>query len=366
MIYYKKKVLLYLASNSPFYTNLYPSIKRGFEEAGCLVEGGHYLLGSKELIKKIETFQPDFVFEMNRVKKEIENFPSDMIHICWVVDFWGRTHQEFQGSDILYTWAKDWVKQFKKADMTNVDYLAPATDKTIYKPLYKGKKESDFVFLGHISKKWTSSELTRVVGKMKNKDVYFDDLLPLINKFVLSRDHDCSFLDSLALNGIYLTKPINKTLLYDISSRSFRQARREFYLDMYLKLDKTISIYGSENWKSYKRFKNFYKGYIENPKELNLAMQRANILLHDGNYPHFRTFDAMASGTIVAAILDFKANEDYISVDIYNGSVSLEVLNNKKMLEEIAQNAKKKVLAKHLWVHRALKVIEDVEKLKKE
>ncbi|WP_434637269.1 glycosyltransferase [Sulfurimonas sp. NW7] len=375
-MYKQKKVLLYLASNSPFYTNLYPSIKGGFEEAGCLVEGGHTLLESKELIKKIESFQPDFVFEMNRVKSEIENFPSGIAHICWVVDFWGRVHENFQGSDILYPWANDWVDKFKQASIENVYYLAPATDKTIYKPLSKQKKESELVFLGHISKEWTSSELTRVVGKSKSKNVYFTDLLPLVKKHVLTLKHTQPFLDSLFAAGIELNMPIDKTMLYDISSRSFRQIRREFYLDLFLKLDKEIAIYGSENWKLYERFQKFYKGYIESPSELNKAMQKASILLHDGNYPHFRTFDAMASGVVVAAakahaeythpweVLDFKHNEDYINVDIYDENVDLSILNNKNKLKDIAHNAREKVLQKHLWVHRAEQVLTDFEQLK--
>lgn len=373
-----KKVLLYLASNSPFYTNLYPSIKRGFQEAGCLVEGGANLLESKELIEKIDSFKPDFVFEMNRVKSEIQDFPEGVIHICWLVDFWGRVHEDFIGSDILYTWAEDWVKHFKRVGLKNVFYLPPATDKAVYKLKKDVEKNVDLLFLGHISNNWSSKELKREIGVYEGKKLFFHQLAPLIEEFVLAKHHTETFLNSLQRRGFYLKKPIDKTLLYDISNRSFRQIRREHYVDLFLKLDKSIEIYGSPNWNLYEKYKDFYKGYIENPLELNEKIQNANVLLHDGNYPHFRTFDAMASGTAVAAAkahddygdpwlaLDFIDKQDYINVDIYNEDVDLSILNDKKKLKDISQNARKKVLENHLWVHRIEQVLRDIDRLKKE
>ena len=371
----KKKVLLYLASNSIFYTNLYPSIKRGFEEAGCEVEGGANLLKPEKLIQKIEQFKPDFVFEMNRVKSEIKNFPKDVIHICWLVDFWGRIHEELGGSDILYTWAEDWIKYFKRVGIKSVLYLPPATDASIYKPL-KIEKENDFIFLGHISKQWTHKELNREIGYHNNNIILFKELLPYIEKHVLSQNIKIPFLDSLKEKKIILNTPIEKSLLYDISNRTFRQTRREHYINLFLKDNHKLAIYGSENWLLYKNYKSFYKGYIDNFSDINIAMSKSNVLLHDGNCPHFRTFDAMASGIVVAAAqppesfkspwkdLGFKDKEDYLNIDIYNADIDTSIFKDKAKLQNIAQNARKKVLENHLWVHRVYQVLDDISKLK--
>lgn len=370
----KKKVLLYLASNSPFYTNLYPSIKNGFEEAGCEVIGGENLLNSASLIGEINKHKPDFVFEMNRVKSEIQNFPDGVIHICWLVDFWGRMHDELRGSDILYTWANDWVKYFEEAGVKPVYYLPPATDSTIYKQ-QNVEKEYDFIFLGHISKKWSAEELNREIGYKNNKKFYFKDLLPYIRNFVLSKNNTGPFLDSLKAYDILLNSPIDKTLLYDISNRTFRQTRREQYTDMFIELSDKIAIYGSEQWLLYDKYKRLYKGFITKPEEMNAVIQKANILLHDGNYPHFRTFDAMASGVVVAAaqapdnfekpweVLGFKDGEDYLNVDIYSDIIDVERFKDKTLLKQISGRARDKVLNEHLWVHRAEKVIKDISNL---
>jgi hypothetical protein len=314
---------------------------------------------------------------MNRVKSEIENFPNEVMHVCWLVDFWGRTHSELYGSDILYVWAHDWIQYFEEEGITNVFYLPPATDKSIYRPLNKVKKSS-FVFLGHISKEWSQSELSRKIGTKDGRPFYFKEILPYIKRHVLSSYTTYPFLDTLKDENIFLDIPIDKSVLYDISSRSFRHFRRTMYIDLFANKNNKLVIYGSENWKLYKQYREFYKGYISEPLEINSAIQESEFLLHDGNYPHFRTFDAMAAGTIVASaqapgnidnpwnLLDFEDQKDYINIDIYSKNINIDIFLDKKLMEAIAQNAKNKVLAKHLWVHRVQKVIKDVQNLKKE
>lgn len=370
----KKKILLYLASNSEFYTNLYPSIKKGFEEAGCKVIGAPSLLDAPSLLTAIKQHKPDFVFEMNRVKSEIKDFPDNVIHVCWLVDFWGRVHEELRGSDILYTWAHDWVKDFKELNIEPVDFLPPATDAVLYKPISTEKK-SDFIFLGHISKNWSQEELNREVGIKDGHTFYFKDLLPIIQRFVLSQEDTKTFQNSLQNQNIQLYEPIDKTLSYDIWSRTFRQTKREAYLDFFIDRIEDISIYGSQNWLLYDKYKCSYKGFISSPLDINLAIQESNYLLHDGNYPHFRTFDAMASGVVVVAAkpakqfndpwekLGFKSEKDYISVDIDSNMFDRDSLHNIELHDHIAKNAREKVLKEHLWVHRALKVLKDIDNL---
>ena len=364
-----KKVLLYLASNSPFYTNLYPSIKRGFEEAGCVVEGGPNLLESEALLKKIETFQPDFVFEMNRVKSEIENFPKNVIHVCWLVDFWGRRSEELIGSDILYVWSMTWIEKFKEIGIQNVHYLAPATDAKIYENNNR-KKNHEFVFLGHMSKQWTNQELHRKIGRIGNQELFFKDILSYVREYVLTPNMQKPLIDILKNYGIVLADNLDKPLLYDIFSRAFRQIRREHFIDIFTN---KVSIYGSKNWLLYDKYRNSYKGYIEKPQLLSAIIQSSKILLHDHYDPHFRTFDAMACGTLVVTAkekinmdspwmkLGLIDKEDYISVDINSKLSNKNDFLNQRYYKDIIKNAQEKVLLKHLWVHRAEQILHDVK-----
>jgi len=314
---------------------------------------------------------------MNRVKSEIQNFPDSVIHICWLVDFWGRRREDLQGSDILYVWDEEWVKSFRSIGVENVFNLPPATDAVVYKPI-KQQKKSDFIFLGHMPKPWTEKEKNRIVGKKNNKNVDFQVLLQYIEKFIYTCAPTETLYQYFLEEGIIIDKSISKTVSYDISSRSFRHIRRNAYLNLFFEKDYKIAIYGSDNWSLYETYKTFYRGYIDNFEELNAKMQEAKILLHDGYCPHFRTFDAMAAGVVVATAkpiasmekvwnnLGFKEKEDYICVDMYARDVDYDCFANEKFLIDIQVNAREKVLQNHLWVHRALKVIRDVKKLKKE
>jgi len=181
----KTRVLFYFDSDSPFYNNLYDSINQAFIDANCITDGATKLLSSEDLNKKILSFKPDFVLEINRSKLEITNFPQNIIHVCWLFDIKAKPASHFF-SDILYTFEKNWVKHFKSS-ARYVTHLPPATDKTIYKPL-KLDKKYDFSFLGHIPKPWSIKELNREVGHKKNKLIYFKDILPLLKKHFLSKD----------------------------------------------------------------------------------------------------------------------------------------------------------------------------------
>lgn len=367
-----KKVLLYFASNSTFYTNLFVSVKEGFEQAGCDVVGEANLLDSEALIKQIEKEKPDFVFEMNRVKSEISNFPVGVIHLCWVVDFWGRDYSDFKGSDILYTWSHSWIESFKNNGITSVEYLPSATDSKIYKPI-NTQKIYDFTFLGHIPKKWTDYELNREVGFKNNKKVYFKDLVPIVEGLILSKEYIESILEELA--NLDYNLDLDEPLIYDLSSRIFRQLNREYYMDKFLDITDNISIYGPENWAMYDKYKNNYKGFLETPEYMNKAIQESNVLLHFTFVPHFRVFDAMSCKVVSTAlktpkcrtnefeILGFKNNEDYVELDIQSGKINQEIFNNKQLLADISYNARKKTLKNHLWVHRAEQVLKDVERI---
>ncbi len=375
----RKKILVYLASNSSFYTNLYLQIKVGFEEAGLEVIGDSSLLNEKELIKKIDEVNPYFVFEMNRSKNEIKNFPKNVIHICWLVDFWGRRHDEIEGSDILYCWTESWINHFlKKSSNKNVLFLPPATSKKSYFPITTENKDKDFLFLGHIPNPWNKEELKREVGYINNKKAYFEDILPILNSFIMNKNIDINCYDYLKQNNVELKNNIEKSLEYDISSRTFRQVRRKNFITPFCKNKnfKTV-IYGTQNWQNYIDFKDYHKGYLNSTEEINQELSKSNILLHDGNYPHFRTFDAMAAKCCVVAcetprthgntweILGFKENIDFIKVDIFSNDINFEIFKNKKLIKDIKENAYKKVLENHLWVHRAQTILNDLKELKK-
>ena len=373
----QKTVFLYLASNSTFYKNLYFQIEKGFRQAGLKIIGGPSLLNSNELNKKIEKYKPYFVFEMNRTKNEIENFPEEVRHICWLVDFWGRSPEDIRGSDILYCWANFWLGCYFRNNKSTVLFLPPATDSDIYKPI-KMNKTCDFLFLGHIPDKWSKKELHRVVGIENGHMITFKDLLPTLELYFKNPKHRIDSVycvEYLRERNIILNTSIDKVLTYDLFERTARYIRRKSYVNLFAnKNEYKLKIFGTANWMRYDQFSDSYNGYIEDPIMINKELSKSNVLLHDSVYPQFRVFDAMAAKCCVAAppshVLDPTAwkdinlnkNEDYIEVDYTSKKMKFDIFKNQSKLKDIKEKAYKKVLQEHLWVHRAEKVLRDVQK----
>lgn len=377
----QNKVLLYLPFESDFYRGLYEDIKAGFEEANCIVEGGYEYLKSEELLQKIDIFKPDFVFEMNRTKEEIENFPKDVIHICWLVDYWERKPSQIQGSDILYLFSKPWLKLHLNFNGKILDTLYAGTNINKYDIQYNSITTSSMLMLGHLPKPWTIKELNRQIALEKGKVFLFSELLIYIQKFTINPEGYEDIYPYLEnkLHIKNIQKYIDGVMHYDIDARAFREARRYHVVSNALKSFPNMSLYGNDNWLLRDEFKSKYKGYLSTREEMNNVFNQHTFLLQDNSIPHFRVFDAMAAGLIVLkpSNTEFGFDNEYLKFDFkedeeiytYNLNNIQETINKIKKLpkEKIANlrfQIREKIKLAHTWKHRAVKIITDVSKLK--
>lgn len=370
------RILFYFNSNSEFYSNLFYSIKRGFEEAQCIVEGEPKVLDSDTLRKKILSFQPDFVLEINRTKSEIDNFPEDVLHVSWLFDLW-ETEPKDMYSDIIYTFGYSWLKRFPKTCAKYITCLPPATDESIYKPINIEKK-FDFSFFGHIPKPWKEDELNRKVGYQDTKPILFKDILSGVESALLSQKNPFlsnsnrfSFKLFQKKHNFKFIPNLSNSLQYDITARIFRLENRLRFLNLIKETSDNISIYGT-NWEQHKDFKRFFKGYITSPHDINKAIQSSKVMLHDNHNFHFRILDSMAGGIPVTMTVPKKTNDNlelfglkkdihYLEVDVFNKKPFS--LPSKKQLNYISINAINLVKERHLWKHRAETILNDVSKL---
>jgi len=366
-------VLFYFNSNSSFYTNLFYSIKRGFEENDCEIKGEPYLLNEEDLAQEISSFSPDFVLEINRTKSEIKNFPKNIIHISWIFDLWNRNPQDLY-SDIIYTFGHDWLQTFPKSCAKYIACLPPATDESIFKSLNM-EKLFDFSFFGHIPKPWNTQELSRVVGHKNDRPIYFKDIIEDVESGLLSKynpflaiDNQFSFKSFQKKHQFEFVPDLTHSLQYDITTRVFRQKNRLNFLNIIKETSSDISIYGT-NWELYDDFSSFYKGYIDSPDDVNKAIQESKIMLHDNHNLHFRILDAMANGTPVTVTTPRESGDvlelyglikdiHYLEVDIFEKNY-FQIPSNQ-ILNHISTNAMKLVKGKHLWRHRAETILNDI------
>lgn len=360
-----KRVLFYFNSNSTFYTNLFYSIKKGFEECGCAIEGAPKLLSSEELNKKIQAFKPDFVLEINRAKSEIPNFPEEVIHICWLFDLWDKNPHDLY-SDIVYTFGYTWLKRFPKTCAKLIDCLPPATDNSIYKKL-NVKKEYDFSFLGHIPKPWSNDELNRIVGYKNEQPILFKSIFNEITSILLASNNHLDLERFAKKHNFEFIPYLEQSLKYDITTRTFRQQNRLAYLKKAMSVSDNVVLYGT-NWNLYDEYKAKYKGYLENPNEINYAIQTSKIMLHDNHNLHFRILDAMANGTPVMlpkpretdnklSLFGLEKEKHYFEIDVL-GETPL-TMPSDKALQEVSKQANALIESKHLWKHRVETILKN-------
>ena len=317
-------------------------------------------------------------------------FPPEVTHVCWLVDLWGRKLEEISGSDILYTFAGCWVNRFKAYEAARyIDYLPPGVNTNIFFP-QKHSTKCDFVFLGHIPRPWSETELARTIvvqhdtrsRKPKQKVFTFGELNKNIEEYVLNKNIQNKDPDIIKhLNrkfNLDLSQYLCREMMYDITSRAIRQIRRNAALKLCSCVSSSIKIYGTSNWKEYPAYRRYYSGFLNNLADIREAMQQGRIIINDIFFPHFRTFEAMASGITVATStppghygndwenLNFIEGKDYISLNIFSHNINSikRYLQDTPKQEEVTKNAYFKVTKYHTWAHRAEKVLRDVRRIR--
>jgi hypothetical protein len=372
------RIGLFLPAGTSFYTAVFEGMKRGFEQLGHLVAGGPGLLDEANLVRFCEQFKPDFIFEMNRSKNQIQMLPRPVKHIAWVVDSMGRDLNDFYGSDIVYLFGyASWLGAYNHKTGDFVDWLAPGFCPNNY--YHKQKRSlSDFSFVGHIPLPWNEDELNRIVSHGAGVSLIFDEFF----------DHYCQrwtprLKDSFELAQMIIHDTTGENsevpagvLRYDIACRSSRMVQRTRLVNMMLEVSTSLRLYGPENWKVWPDYAQFYQKYLTSPSDICEIYQTSMINFHEGIGPHFRLFDCMGAGGLLFCAggpdrdvygelnYYFIPGEHYIPFEQDNFSeLARYYLAHEKQRQIIALKASERVHGEHTWRHRAEKICEDFFKL---
>ena len=131
-----------------------------------------------------------------------------------------------------------------------------------------------------------------------------------------------------------------------------------------------LAIYGNDSWREIYPFKNHYKGFINNVRDINKYLNKSMFLIHDMLYPHSKTFDAMSAGVAVYTYIPkgFKTNEWEVlgfieGEDYINFANGIEFEKNKHRLNDIVNNCYQKTINFHLWRNRCEQVLKDIRQL---
>jgi len=335
-------------------------------------------------------YKPDMVIEMNRSRCDVQGLPNDIIHVCWLVDLWEKTLDQYVGSEMIFFFDPTWKKLYPYTDKCFCDCLPPGTSRK-----QKGTVNNDFLhdfsFAGHIPKPWSENELERVISYEGGPEMKFGTLYNAVVKEANSistgmwPEKATARMKRLIRRGCKIPKTkyydenmgrrirvrnLHGAIYYDVNTRMSRMWGRQRLIDEAVKISDSVGIYGSENWADWECYRRFYSGMVESPEDLVNVYRGSRINLHQGVGMHFRVIDCMAVGgtifvmrrglkNVQGEIGDyFEDGVQFVSFghDDFAGKAE-DILADEDKRRRIGEEARKAVEAAHTWRHRAEKIL---------
>ncbi len=370
----------------PNIVNQIVGLRDGFRQLGVEVLTAWPHPNALTLENVLDSFRPDFVFEINRSRNQIPDCRETFRHVCWMQDYQSqgqRLDADFGGSDLSYFIFPPSAMSHSAALDATARYLLPATDPAIYafaveQPIF------DFSFIGQMLAPIPDSVRGRAIvvngvdcgtvgqlldifaaeGVSQSSHMMADTRDRLV-RFVRERcpDADVSMID-----------PAVRIFFDDYYPRVTERTRM---LDTVLDVSSKVGFFGTGPWDKWPRYHPHFGGYIHRPSKMALVFRRTKLNLHNGNFAmHTRVLDGMAAGgammvnkTLWAGTpfgLDayFEPGRHYIEYDFDNlAEVAVEVLADEARRRSIGAAAADAVRAGHTWRDRAAQIIEDVRAL---
>jgi len=377
-----EKIALFLPSLNTYYLSIFSSLKKEFERRGIEVNGWPCLLEEEELVEFCRQFKPDCILEVNRTRNQIPWLPKDIKHISWMFDVGEWKYDSLGGSQIIYFFGANWIKNFQSLGNENIKWLPPAMCGIDYQ-FGINKKVADFSFVGHIPNPWNRSDLSRNIDT-DNQSVTFDDIMTkcqsLWAKIDLKGFDNQEYFNS-AMRIVYELTGKNisitdKKIRYDFSCRIIRQMNRKNLINLVLKYSKSLRIYGTTTWENYEKFTEFYIKYLNSPIDLKGVFQSTKINLHEGVGLHDRVFSIMGSGGFLF-YRESPDDNDYGGINTvfepfvhyipFNeetfGELSDQYLGNVGERDKISIKSSLLVHKEHTWFNRVSKIISDINEL---
>lgn len=300
----KRRISIFLPTSSIFHQRIFRFLNDSFSRHGFEVSGDCRLLDADEMNVWLKEYKPDVVFEMNRVKDEIPLLHDlDVKHISWVVDMQGRSESQIRGSEITYTFDPNWEFHFQTGGHT--EWLPPGVCTDSFYFDSKTIKDVDFSFIGHIPYPWRDFELSRKIC-YRGREIYFSELLASYIDYmgkVSYKQHNhekcVTVIDDILEERLGEAVKLPKDMYYDLLVRIKRMSNRTELIDFVLERSKSLTIHGSENWKFWPKYCQYYSGFIDSTEQMRQLFIKSRVNLHDGVGFHFRSIDCLASGGVL-------------------------------------------------------------------
>ena len=370
----------------PNIVNQLVGLRNGFRQLGVEVLTAWPHPNALTLENVLDSFRPDFVFEINRSRNQIRGCDEKFIHVCWMQDFLSlgqRLEKDFGGSDLSYFIVPPSAMGFGSEWESTARYLFPGTDPEIYTyatehPIF------DFSFIGQIFAPIPDSLRTRPILTGRADGGTAGELLDLFAAEGIGQSiHMTMHTSERLMQFVQRRRPDADVSMVDPAIRNLfddyfpRLADRTRLLDSILNVSTKVGFFGTGPWDKWPRYQPHFGGYINRPSKMALVFRRTKVNLHNGSVGmHMRVLDCMAAGgaimvnkslwtgTPFGIEIHFEPGHHFIEYEFENLTErAAGALADEPGRRRMGAAAAEAVRAGHTWRHRALQIIEDVQSL---
>jgi hypothetical protein len=403
------KILIIPSLGNPYDVRMVQGLAEGFNSIGVSAKAKNKKISSEEILNECKDFKYNVVLKINEVRGSFEQELKDIRVISWYQDIYCDTEEKLkmglQANDILYTMGDRKVLGIVDDIKVKNEILLTAVAPDLLS--LKNKHMNyyhDFSICGFIPKNVENESVREsikraikvILLKLVNKGIINIENQKLIKKIknINNNKIDSALRALVESNYHSLTGSLDINQIEKIIKNSFSnhevlsEEKLNYYAQTYprkidrinlvnelLEFTTSIGLYGP-NWDTYPILKKYHKGVITDRMNLMRVYQGTKINLANNTHGigiHSRTLEVMAVGGFVAT---HESENDELTGGILDGFTpdrhfcyyrKGEIRQEcQKWLEDnnrriaAGESAREVVRDKHLWIHRAKKIIEDL------
>jgi Glycosyl transferases group 1 len=370
----------------PNIVNQIVGLRDGFRQLGVEVLTAWPHPNALTLENVLDSFRPDFVFEINRSRNQIAECGETFRHVCWMEDIQSlgsRLDAGFGGSDLAYFIFPPSTMGYGAGLDQSVRYLMPAINPDIFAyrvepPIF------DFSFVGQIFAPVSDELRAQPINIGDAPCGTVGELMDLFERQRITQSsHTLKDTAAALIDYVRRRCPAAEAAMIDPAIKNIfdeyypRMMERTRMLDKILSISSKVGFFGTGPWHKWPQYQNHFGGYLNRQGKMALVFRRTKVNLHNGICGmHFRVLDCMASGGAIMVNKSkwdgtpfgidryFEAGRHYIEYDFDNlGEAAAEALADEPRRRRIGAAAAEAVRAGHTWRDRAAQIIEDVRAL---
>jgi hypothetical protein len=374
----QRRPIILLSPPGDFYAYILTCLGNAFRSLGNPCAWINKPIAHDVLAALAQDFAAAACLEINRVLPAGNGWPPDTAHMAWIQDY------RFNGIDLtrdlgashhLYFLLDPLAFGIAVPANRPWSLLLPGARSDVLAP-FAPPARCDFSFVGFIPDPLNDNQPVstmpdgRIVTLKQVIDVLPQDTLrqshfsfPGIRAAV---DRAC---DQLGCKRIE-----NEAALLLFDEILPRTIERKKLLEAVLTVSASLEIYGPPPWRRWPQFAPYYKGFVDDPRDLDTVFQNTRINLHNsGLSMHFRVLDCLAAGGF---LMVSETSRDFDPGGIRNyleparhyasyaideaAAVAAHYLDDPQARMRIAAEGRRAVLASHTWAHRAAQILQDL------